>query len=172
MLVSASDLLSALKAKLVALKLDAAASDEPLFETVELYGNKSLGQALSDLTITKGRVCLIVPLGLTRVSDDKPSHRVLTRRFLQVNLLIADRAYYKAAQVAVFGGDKNLGVIEMAERVETALEGHDLSDYGPAIWGDGAQQTLTDPQKKDAPNREVWIDDLVIPAGTTEAVCE
>lgn len=171
-MVPAATLLNALRAKLAALKLDATAGAEPLFETVELYGNKNLGQALSDLVITKGRVCLIVPLGFTRLSDDKPAHRVLTRRFLQVNLLIADRAYYKAAQVAVFGGENNLGVLAMAERVEAALEGHDLSDFGPAIYGDGAQQTLSDPQKKETPGREVWIDDLVIPAGTTEAVCE
>ena len=170
MLLPAQHLLSALRTALAALKLETG-NEEPLFETVELYGNKSLGQALTDLTITKGRVCLIVPTGFRRLSDEHPSHRVLTRRYLQVNLLIADRAFYKSAQAAVFGGDANLGIIAMSERVETALEGLDLSEYGPAIFGDGTQQTVTDPARKEAPAREVWIDDLLIPAGVTEAVC-
>ncbi len=171
MLVPARDLLDSLHAALADLKL-APGNEEPLFESVELYGNKSLGQALTDLTITKGRVCLIVPTGFRRVGDEQPSHRVLTRRYLQANLLIADRAFYKSAQTAIFGGDTNLGVIAMSERVESALEGLDLSEYGPALFGDGTQQTVADPARKEAPGREVWIDDLLIPAGTTEAVCE
>lgn len=171
MLLPARHLLDALRTALADLKLERG-NEEPLFETVELYGNKSLGQALTDLTISKGRVCLIVPTGFRRLSDEHPSHRVLTRRYLQVNVLLADRAFYRSAQTAIFGGDVNLGVIAMSERVETALEGFDLSEYGPAIFGDGTQQTVADPTRKDTPGREVWIDDLLIPAGTTEAVCE
>ncbi len=168
-IVPARTLIDALEAKLKAITI-ADDSDEPLFEVVERYGNKSLGQALVDLTITKGRVCLIVPEGTHRLNDDFASHRVLTKRFLRVDLLIADRAFYKAAQVAVFGGEKNLGVIEMGERVEVKMEGVDLSDYGPAIFEDSSQQTVANAEK-DAPGRETFIQALLIPSGNTEALC-
>lgn len=167
--VPAIELCSSLQSRLEKIVI-AESPTEPLFEVVACYGNKSLGQALADLVITKGRVCLIVPTGIRRFHDSFPSDRVLTQRYLEVDLLIADRAYYKSGQVAVFGGDKNLGVIEMGERVEAALDSVDLSSWGPAIFEDGAQQTIAASEKERTAGRETWIQSLLIPAGTSESV--
>ncbi len=163
-LVPAKTLLAALKAKIGEIKLDADSGDTPLFERVETYGNKRLGQALVDLVIAKDRVCLIVPTGLRRIHEDGgPS--VTSKRFLEVDLLIADRAIVRSAQAAVVGDDKTIGTLELAERVETALINIDLTSYGPAIFDDGAQQEITTAEQKQMPGRETWIQTLLIPAG-------
>ena len=165
-LIKARILLDALKSALVAIPLSEETADEPLFEAIELYKNKALGDALVDLTLTKGRVCLVVPTGIRRVQNDSDqSGAPLILRYLEVDLLIADRSYYKASQVAIFGGDKNLGVLAMGEAVEQGIAEVDLSAWGPAIFGDGAAQEVSGSAEKMQPGREAWIQTLLIPAG-------
>lgn len=161
--IPAKQLLAALQAKAGAVKLTGE-GDDPLFEHVELFSNKKLGDALSKLVLTKSRVLLIVPTGIRRTHQLEVNGEVTHLfRYLQVDLLIADRAYYKAEQVALVGGDKNAGVIELFERLEQELDGAELSPYGPVIWQDGASDTVT---SKDVPEgRVAWFQSLLIPAG-------
>lgn len=165
---SAVSLYASLSAALSAIPLGPDYGDEKLFERVELYGNASLARALADLVITEGRVCLVVPTAVRRLNEAHGTS-VMTRRFLQVDLLIADRAFYQAPRAAVFGGDRNAGVIEMGELVERALAGIDLSEYGPAIFEDGVQQTLTSEERKTTPGRETWVQTLLLPAGSVQS---
>ena len=166
---SAKTLLGALQNLLKVIPLiEPAVGEEPgeekLFEVVECYGNKSLGKALTELIITKGRVCLIVPSGIRRMHNEGGG-RIISRRFLEVDLLIADRAFYKTGQVAVFGDENHAGVIEMGERVETALSGQALSPWGAALFEDGAAQEVRPDDEKTATGRATWIQSLLIPAG-------
>jgi len=163
--VKANVLLTALQTQLAKIPLDAeSGSDEALFEAVEIFANKRLGEALQKLVITKGRVCIIVPAAIRRVLGVQGNgEAALLSRFLQVDLLIADRAYVKAEQNALVGSDKNVGVLEMSERVEDALDGVDLSPYGPALWDDGASDEVA--ADKDTPGRVTWFQTLLIPAG-------
>lgn len=161
-LIPAKTILAALKDRLAALMLDESGNTEALFERVEIYANKRLGEALSDLIITKQRICLIVPTGIERDRVSSGSTTVLRRRWLEVDLLIADRAFYKSAQRAVEGGDKNLGVIELVERLETSLDGFELTAWGAAELLDGTPFELS---AQDAPGREAWVQGLLIPAG-------
>lgn len=165
----AKTLLATLQALIEAIPLFESDS-EKLFEVVACYGNKSLGKALTELIITKGRVCLIVPSGIRKVASTQGTS-IIARRLLEVDLLIADRAYVKAGQVAVFGDDNHAGVIEMGERIEAALSAQDLSDWGPAVFEDGAIQEVRPEDEKSAPGRQCWIQSLLIPAGAvrTEA---
>lgn len=164
-LVPASILLAALKEKLGAIKIDdTPGNDEPLFDTVAVYANKKLGAALNDLFIFKQRVCLVVPTGVRHVHTLDGIY-VTSLRWLEVALLISDRAYFQAAQSAVEGADKNIGTLAMGERVEAALAGVDLTTWGPAVFDDGAPQEITRDEAKSAPGRECWIQSLLIPAG-------
>jgi hypothetical protein len=164
-LVPASTLLEALKARLAAIKIDdTTGNDEPLFEMVATYANKKLGAALSDLFIFKQRVCLIVPIGVKHVHSLDGVY-VTSLRWLHVDLLMSDRAYFQAAQKAIEGADKNIGTLAMGERVEAALTGVDLTAWGPAVFDDGAPLEISNEQAKTAPGRECWIQSLALPAG-------
>ncbi len=163
--VPANTLVTALKEKIAAILLDEDSGDEPLFNVVEPYSTSNLGDALAKLiATTKQRVCLIVPAGIRRVTgvqaDGEAAHLA---RFLKVELIIADKAYYRAEQVALIGGDKNVGVMELFERIEEELDGVDLSDYGPVQWLAGDADTITG---KELPaGRVAWFQSLLIPAG-------
>lgn len=163
--IKATTILDALKARLAAVLLDEGnGSDDRLFDVVEIYANKRLGEALQKLIITKQRVCLVVPSGFRRVFGVQANGEpVLQSRYLHVDLIFADRAYVKAEQNALVGGEKNIGVLEMAERVEDALDGIDLSSYGPALFDDGASEEVS--TSKDIEGRVAWFQSLLIPAG-------
>ena len=166
--ISTNALLTALKGKIAAIPLEAY-GDEPLIETVELYHNRDIGQAMADLLIFKQRVCLIVPTGWKHENNDQGSG-VTSRRMLEVGLLIADRAYTKAGDPAAFGGDKNAGVFAMAEKVIDALLAVDLSGYGSALPGDGDAALVSDAKKQPDTTRVAWVQQLLIPAGASAAV--
>jgi hypothetical protein len=162
--VRAKVILDALQTRIAAIKLGPESGDEPLCEAVEIFANKSLGEALEKLIITKQRVCFIVPTGMLRTYSQEISGEVtLLSRFLAVTLILADRSYVKAEQVALVGGEKNVGVLPMSELLEDALDGEDLSPYGPALFDDGASDEVS--VKKDVPGRVAWFQALLIPAG-------
>jgi len=140
----------------------------PLFEVVELHKNRSLAEAIHDLVILQKRICLIVPhtyhYKLSNISHTTVS--VLSSKDIEVDLLIADKAFTKGGQEAVFGGNDNLGVIELADRTIEAVIGQSLGfEFGGIIPMTAVPITVADPKAKDNPGRECCVQTIIIPAG-------
>lgn len=162
------EIFEALKASLAAIPLDPAADEngEKLFDAIELYPNKNLGRALQELLVTKARACLIVPLGIRRVTTEGSGAISVTgKKFVEVAILYSDRAYFKAAQAVTFGGDKNLGLFGFDQKIEDALTGSEISPFGAIVLGDSDPIYLTAEQQKDAPGREAWLVQTLVPVG-------
>lgn len=163
--IPATLLIGQLQARLGAIRLDGSPGAAALFDLVAPYATSNLDDALAKLiATTKQRVCLIVPAGIVRlpgsVVQGEATHYA---RYLKVELIYADKAYYKAEQVALVGGEKNIGVLEIAERVEDELDGVDLSPYGPVQWLAGDADMIT--HEKLPAGRVAWFQALLLPAG-------
>ncbi len=164
--MAALDILNALKAAIAAIPLDESADPqgEKLFDAVELYPNKQLGKALSSLLVTKSRACLIVPMGVRRRNTANSGAMSVTgAKFIEVAIVYTDKAYFKFEQVVTFGGDKNLGLFGFDEKIEAALNGKDLSPFGALVLGDSDPLYLSDAEQKDAPGRQAWLIEAVVP---------
>ena len=156
------EILAALKAKLEAMQipagLPAGVGTGPLFQRVEYYDSENLADALKNLLILKQRVCFIVP-GSDHYENILTGEVFLqSRRLTELQLLIADIAWTKAGQEAVFGGEKNIGVVRMKDLVVDELVGATLNLPGVALApADGNFITVSDEKAKDKPGRECWV---------------
>ena len=165
---STLQIFAAIKDRLAAIALDAESdpAGEKLFEAVELAANKQLGKQLAELLVLKNRACLIVPLAIRRVvADQSGGLSVMGRKFAEVALIYSDKAYFKATQVVTFGGDKNLGLFGFDEKIDAALTGHEISPFGGIVLGDSDPLLLTDSEQKDAPGRQAWLVQAIVPIG-------
>jgi hypothetical protein len=156
------DILAALKAKLEAIQipagLPAGVGTGPLFQRVEYYDNENLADALSKLIIIKQRVCFIVPMSDHYENDLSGGAFLHSRRLTEIVLLIADSSFTKGGQDAVFGGEKNIGVVRMKDLVVEELVGTTLGLPGVALApADGNFITVSDEKAKDKPGRECWV---------------
>lgn len=97
-------------------------SDEPLFDSVELYEMADLEPAMLNLHRHKTRQCYVVPLHLD-YSHDAKGRAVPVRRELQLALLIADKDTRSGTE-AVFGTEgRAYGLLNLEERLATELTG-------------------------------------------------
>lgn len=95
--------------------------DEPAFERVELYDLVDLEQALAELRIFKGRVCVIVAGTESWVNEGGPT-KLLSRWRREVALLIADRDFGQRRR-ALVGSDGSPGVLGLKELVLDGVVG-------------------------------------------------
>lgn len=159
-------ILTALKAELEQIPLPNGAPGEKLFERVDFHENKKLREALVDLVIVKQRVCIIVPSGdsYENIREARTTRSLMTQSF---DLLIADRSYTKGGHEAVFGGAKNLGVIQMKDEVRDWFLAH--PQLGLAFVcltpEEGAHIEIADSDAKDSPGRECFVLHYSTPAG-------
>lgn len=166
--VSTSEILTALKAKIVALQLtDMSAA----FEKVAVYSKPNLAQALQDLLIFEDRVCLIIPDGDDYQNED--SGRILiskcTRR---VVLLLADRDYGDR-QAASTGDGDNPGVIELDRLVVNSLIGDNLGLARVRVKCDVSEPfTISAKERDQLSGREAWHLDLAVEAGVLKTVIQ
>lgn len=169
------DILGALKDAIAAIPF-APESDpdgEKLFEQVELWPNRQLGRALQSLLLTKKRVCLIVPMGTRRVMRDQSGAlSVLGRKFAEVALIYSDQAYFKYEQVTTFGGPQNLGLFAFDELIEDAITGKEISPFGGIVLGDSDPLLLADREQDNAPGRQAWLIQAIVPTGLIDAEVE
>ena len=162
------EIFQSIVARLSTVRLDAegGAGGEPLFEVVQLSANRDLGKQLTELLVVKSRACLVVPMSIRRVvKDQSGALSVLGRKYAEVALLYTDKAYFKPTQAVTFGGAKNLGLFSFDERIEAALTGQALTPYGGIVLGDSDPLTLSDAQQKDAPGRQAWLVQALVPIG-------
>jgi hypothetical protein len=149
-----------------AVKLDDTADSVPLFDSVELYPNKQLVQALRDLVLVKDRICLVVPLAVRRIINDQSGVvSVNGRKYAEVALLYTDRALFQSAQKVTFGSDKNPGLFAIDDRIEAAIIGKEISPFGGIILGDSDPILLTDKEQSSAPERHGWLVQALVPTG-------
>jgi len=169
-LVPTMRLLESLKKALEGLQIGDAGSEEALFSSVAIYPNKGLAAALRDLVLTKDRVCLIVPLGYKYTHNETGAGTILAKRYLEVDLLIADRAIAKGGIEALTGGPRNIGIMEMSDATVDGISGKAMSAYGGVIPSDGAQLEIANKDAQDMPGRIAWVQSLLIPGGTVRAL--
>ncbi|HEY1110215.1 MAG TPA: hypothetical protein VGE76_16305, partial [Opitutaceae bacterium] len=100
--VRTSAILAALKAQLELIP-HPTLTGEKLFQRVDFHENKKLREALTDLTIVKQRVAIIVPGG-DNYENRKEGRTYRSTRISTFDLLIADRAWTQGGNAAVFGG--------------------------------------------------------------------
>lgn len=166
---STATVIDALKARLTALPIDSESPAAKVFQQVEFYRASNIARAFQDLYVTKDRVCFIVPVNF-RHTNDRDRNRIVSVRTLTVDLLIGDRSFDKGAMAALTGGMRNMGVIEMAERIvddffDTPL---DLADV--AIEPDeGAPLLLTSEEKPNDPGRVCWVQTMHMRVGLRRA---
>jgi len=168
MSLSTIEILEAVKAVLAAIPLNAESDPEgeKLFERVELYPNRNLGEAMQSLINVKKRACLVVPMGIRRnITSNSGWISVTGTKVAEVAIIYSDQAYFKFQQVVTFGGDKNLGLFAFDEKVEAALTGVEISPYGAIVLGDSDPLTLSDSAQKDAPGRQAWLVEALVPVG-------
>jgi hypothetical protein len=170
--VKASTIMDAVKTVLAAIALPDGEPGEKLFERVEFHENKNLGEAMRDLVIVKQRVAFIVPGGFG-YANFKEGRTVRSARTFTFDLLFADRAYTKGGHDAVFGGAKNVGVLEMQELVVDALAANpQLITGDPAAALPYVVLTATEGaplnlklDEKDSAGRECYAQGYETPAG-------
>lgn len=158
-------ILEALKTHLAALPhpTDGAAK---LFERVEFHENKKLREALTDLTIIKQRVAIIVPGG-DRYTNTREGRTVRSKLTQTFDLLIADRAWTKGGHEAVFGGPKNVGVLTMKDIVRDYFIANPQLDLPWVVLTpeEGAHIEVAESDAKDSPGRECYVLNYSTPAG-------
>lgn len=138
---------------------------EKLFQLVAYYRASDIASAFEQLYITKNRICLIVPVNF-RHTNDRERNRLFTTRELTVDLLIGDRSFDKAANAALVGGENNVGVIEMTERIIDDLFDTPLALDDVAVEPDeGAPLIVTSDAKPNDPGRVCWVQTLRLRAG-------
>jgi hypothetical protein len=166
--MTTNEIFEALKAALAAIPLDAESDAEgaKLFDAVELYPNKNLGKGLQSLLVLKARACLVVPLGVRRVTTENSGAISVTgKKFVEVAIIYSDKAFFKFEQAVVFGSANNLGLLGFDEKIEEALTGQEISPFGAIVLGDSDPLTLSDSEQKDAPGRQAWLVQLLLPVG-------
>lgn len=159
-------ILNALKAQLEAIALPGGQPGEKLFEKVDFHENKKLREALADLVIVKQRVAIIVPGGDGYVNT-REGRTVRSVRTSMFDVLIADRAWTKGGHEAVFGGPKNVGVLTMKDLVVNHLIANSQLGLPYVVLQpeEGAQIEIADPDVKDSPGRECWVQNYTTPSG-------
>lgn len=164
--VKTTDILTKLQAALAALPLPGTTTGEKLFERVDFHENKKLREALADLIIIKQRVAIIVPGGDSYVNT-KEGREVRSARTSTFDLLLADRAWTKGGHEAVFGGEKNVGVITMKDLVVDYFAENPQLDLPWVVLTpeQGAQIEIADSDVKDSPGRECYVVNYSTPAG-------
>lgn len=143
-----------------------ADAGEKLFERVEFHENKKLREALKDLTILKQRVAILVPGG-SSYENQKAGRSIISKRTTSFEMLLADRAWTKGGHEAVFGGEKNVGVLTMGELVVGALVANPQLGLPYVVMtpGDSQQIEIADDDVKDSPGRECLVVSYETPAG-------
>lgn len=165
-LLETLDLCAALKTFITAIDHPTLAGQK-LFESVEFYPEKNLSDALQQLVIAKERVCLIVPSG-DHYTQEKEGRTIRTTIWTSIDLVLADRAYLQKGQEAVFGGDKNVGVLAMKDLVLAAIGAQpQLTNlrWCALYPTGGALITLSDADEKKAPGRQAFALSYDTPAG-------
>lgn len=166
--MSTLEIFTAIRDAVRAIPLDAESdpTGETLFEAVELAGNKNLPAQLQELLVVKKRACLIVPVAVRRtVADESGALSVLGRRFAELAIIYSDQAYFKPTQVVTFGGDKNLGLFGIDEKLEAALTGKELSPFGGVVLLDSEPVLFTEREAANAPGRQAWWIKAFVPTG-------
>jgi hypothetical protein len=154
--VSTLAILTAIKAALTPLTAELNNASVPMFERIELYGSKQIGQALKDLIIIKDRVALIIPIG-SRFEGERKGSTVISKKTTTIDVLVADRDYL-TGQAADFGGSNNVGVVAMQDAVAEALTGNQLALPFVSLIPTAAEPLeIYDPKKKDSPGRVAWV---------------
>lgn len=163
---STLEILATLKAALADIPLSTEDAAPRLFECVEYSANRDLVKQLSELMVTKDRVCLIVPMSVRRVvADETGAISVLGHKHLAVELLYSDRALFKSGVTAVFGGDANLGLLGFDDLLEDALTGKEVSPFGGLVLGDSEPLLLSASDQGKDPNRHAWLVTVLVPTG-------
>lgn len=166
--MSTLDILRAYRDALREIPLDRTndPAGEKLFEVVELWPNKQLGRAMQSLIVTKKRVCLVVPMSTRRVVRDQTGGLSVTgAKFMEVALIYTDVAYFKYEQKVTFGDDNNLGLFAFDEIIEQELLGKELSPFGGLVFGDADPLLLSDTEQANAPGRQAWLLQTILPTG-------
>jgi hypothetical protein len=172
MFIKTNDILTALKAAMLALQLPAsyaAVADYPkAFTTVAVYRNENLLKALEDLFTYDDRVCLLVPGG-DNYDNVTQGTNVYSARASDIVLLIADRDYSKE-QAELIGGTDAPGVIALKDLVVVALTGSNLNISGVTLLPtSGDPLRLTDKEREEAPGRDCWAQTFNTTAGRVKA---
>ena len=163
--VDTTDILDALKAQLELIP-HPTITGEKLFERVDFHENKKLREALTDLTIVKQRVAIIVPGGDSY--ETRPEGRMLrSKRTSTFDLLIADRAWTKGGHEAVFGGPRNVGVLTMKDLVVKHLVANCQLGLPHVVLRpeEGQEIEVAESDVKDSPGRECFVMSYSTPAG-------
>jgi hypothetical protein len=165
--MTALEVLTAIKDALAAIPLDVEGdpSGEKLFEAVELYPNQQIGRALQSLLKTTAkRACLVVPMGVRRATTSGSGAISVTGvKSIEVAIVYSDQAYFKYEQLVTFGSDKNVGLLGFDDKIEAALTGQEISPLGAIVLGDSDPIYLTVAEQKDAPGRQAWLVQALVP---------
>ncbi len=152
-----------------------AADDDAtlLFEEVVLFHTPEMGSAIKRLILSQSRICVIVPSGDDYQSTVTAGY-VHTTAELELELIFADRVYSTVKNLdALFGGDRNIGVVPMKDRVVELLSGADIGIPGAVLAPlTGSFVTVKDdqdPKLKDTPGRESYMSSWSTYAGEQSA---
>lgn len=162
-------LYEAVKAVLAALALDPTAdpAGEKLLDAVAFYNLRDPVKALNDLFMTQEqRVAFIVPGGDTHANNGgRDQVSVVSHCDCDFEIMLCDRVWEKTDTAAVMGGEENLGVIRLKDRVRAALIGQSLDISGVVLLpGEGGLVDLFDPRGQEQ-GRTCWVQGFTTYAG-------
>ena len=150
--------------------LDDTPGADPLFEVVELAGNRDLPRQLQELLILKKRACLIVPVAVRRtVADEGGQLSILGTKLAEIAFIYSDQAYFKPTQAVAFGSDKNLGLFGFDEKLEAALNGREFSPFGGIVFADSQPVLFTAQEQAQVAGRMAWFVTVYVPVGLIES---
>lgn len=137
-----------------------------LFDEVALYDAPDLEQALLDLTVRKGAVCLIVPMG-DRYDQTADGATTSFRASYSFATLIAARDP-RDPQAAVFSDDATPGVIALKHDVVSGLAGQTLG-IARVLIAPIEGDTILVEDKRNNRSRKAWMHLFETPAGVLSA---
>jgi len=124
----------------------------PAFERVELFDSEQIVEAFRYLIITEQRVCVIVPMD-EQFETITEKQKLLSRRMLQVMLLISDRVH-GSRKAALWGDDVTPGALNLMELVLPAITGLVLPNPDGVIAEPVSSSVLSvGDTEKDLPSR-------------------
>lgn len=169
------EIFTAIRDAVAAIPLDAAGDPEgeKLFEAVALAANRDLPGQFQELLVFKKRACLIVPVAVRRtVPDESGALSVLGRKFAELAIIYSDQAFFKPTQTVTFGGDNNLGLFGLDERIEEALVGREVSPFGGLVFADSQPVLFTEREAAQLAGRQAWFITAYVPTGLIAAEVE
>ncbi len=167
--ISTVDLLAAVKAALEVLALDPTndPSGAKLFDAVACYNLRDPAKALDQIFLTQEqRVAFIVAGGdAYQANGGRDQVSVVSHRDTDFEIMLCDRVWEKADPAAVLGGDENVGVLLLKDRVVAALQGQSLELAGVVLLPrEGGIMDLFDPRGNEQ-GRTFWSQQFTTYAG-------